>query len=84
MMPGSDQDTDHQDHSGVPEAFYRDAAPPPRSSDDPHWAEFNLEHGSDDLPEWLVLAVPIALAVLLALHGVVAILLALLTHQRIF
>ncbi len=83
MMQGSNQDTDHQDDSGVPEAFYRDAVPP-RSPDDPRWTEFNLEHGSDDLPEWLILAAPAALAALLALHGVVAIVLALLTHQRLF
>jgi hypothetical protein len=71
-----------QERTEIPAAFYRDAVPPPRSSKDPRWAEF--KRSSDELPDWMILAAPAVLAGILALHGVVAIILALLMHQRLF
>ena len=80
--PNPDQEASPQDRTGVPAAFYRDAAPPP-SPNDPHWAEFNLPRDSDDLPEWLILAAPATLAGILILHGILALILALLMHVPI-
>lgn len=88
MMPEPDQGanpeqgTSHQDRSDVPAAFYRDAAPPPVPND-PHWVEFNLPRDPDDLPEWLILAAPATLAGILILHGILALILALVMHVPI-
>lgn len=83
MTPSPDQEAPPPPRPDIPAAFYRDAAPPPRAADDPHWVEFDLEHDTDDLPKWLIPAIPAVLAVILALHGVVAVVLALMFHQHV-
>jgi hypothetical protein len=81
MAPGPDDEAKPEERIEIPAAFYRDAVPPPRASKDPSWAEF--KRGSDELPDWMILAAPAVLAGILALHGVLAIILAILTHQRL-
>ena len=62
----------------VPAAFYRDAPTPPPSHYDPHWVEFDAEPETDDLPGWMILAMPGVLLAIFLLHVVLGVVLWLL------
>ena len=79
-MAGGDGKADTSDKWGIPAAFYRDEPLPPPPPGDPHRVEFNVEPQADDLPEWMLLGLPLAALVVAALHIVVALVIVLLVR----
>ena len=77
-MNGGDGTADPQHTWDIPAAFYRDEPPPLPAPGDPHRVEFYAEPESDTLPDWMLLAMPILVLIVAALHGVVAVVLLLL------
>ena len=85
-MPGNDDraESTSTGRTAIPAAFSRDAAPPPPPRDDPHWVEFyptDASDASDSLPEWLLWGLPLGLAGVMMLHGVLALVLLLLFRR---
>ena len=74
-MASDDDRPESESRTAVPAAFYRDATAPLPPRDDPHWVEFATDEPSDDLPEWGLMAIPIIIAVVMILHGVLGIIL---------
>lgn len=74
-MTGDDGISKSESRWEVPAAFYRDAPPPRPSRDDPHWVEFDAEPETEDLPEWLVTAMPVVLLIIFLLHAVLGVVL---------
>lgn len=76
-MTGDDGISRPESKWEVPAAFYRDTPPAP-SRKDPHWVEFDAEPDTDDLPSWMILAMPGVLLAIFLLHVVLGVVLWLL------
>ncbi len=64
----------------IPAAFYRDTPPPMPPPDDPHRVEFDIDAESDDLPSWMLVALPAVVPVVFLLHAAVAVIILLLVR----
>lgn len=74
-MTGDDGISSPESRWEVPAAFYRDAPPSTPPRDDPHWMEFDAASETDDLPRWMLLAMPAVLLAIFMLHVILGIVL---------